>query len=131
MSHCTLNLRFHKLQTSVLLSGRSVSFRKYNKFFCKVFFSYIFSMFSNVVHELEPKKWVYEFLVTSGCLLSRKIWWAVLIGSFWPKNWSILQTRMNQRRVQVKMNFDYFQWQTQIFLRKIFATQKHKKTKTN
>ena len=23
---------------------------------------------------------------TSGCLTSRKIWWAVQIGSFWPKN---------------------------------------------
>ena len=25
------------------------------------------------------------FLVTSGCLLSRKVWWVVWIGSFWPK----------------------------------------------
>ena len=40
------------------------------------------------------KKWLfgsggwtkqYRFLVTSGCLLSRKVWWAVWIGSFWPK----------------------------------------------
>ena len=27
----------------------------------------------------------YRFLVTSGCPLSRKVWWAVWIGSFWPK----------------------------------------------
>ena len=48
-----------------------------------------------IVHELEPKKmdiWVrredktwYRFLVTSGCLLSRKVCWAVWIRSFWPK----------------------------------------------
>ena len=47
-----------------------------------------------IVHELEPKKmsiflrrvdkpW-YRFLVTSECLLSRKVWWVVWIGSFWP-----------------------------------------------
>ena len=48
-----------------------------------------------LLHELEPKKmgiwlrWVdktkYWFLVTSGCLLSRKVWWAVQISSFLPK----------------------------------------------
>ena len=27
-----------------------------------------------------------RFLVTSGCLLSRKVWWVVQIGSFWLKN---------------------------------------------
>ena len=27
----------------------------------------------------------YRYLVTSGCLLFRKVWWAVWIGSFWPK----------------------------------------------
>ena len=27
----------------------------------------------------------YGFLVTSGCLLFRKVWWVVQIGSFWPK----------------------------------------------
>ena len=27
---------------------------------------------------------LYKFLVTSGCLLSRKVLWAVRIGSFWP-----------------------------------------------
>ena len=40
---------------------------------------------SDVVHELEPKKWVYAFLVTSGCLHSRNVLWAIRIGSFWPK----------------------------------------------
>ena len=48
-----------------------------------------------LLHELEPKKigtWLqrvdkiqYRFLLTSGCLLSRKVWWALWIGSFWPK----------------------------------------------
>ena len=42
-----------------------------------------------------PKKWVfrsgwrtkqYRLLVTSGCLLPRKVWWVVWISSFWPKN---------------------------------------------
>ena len=28
----------------------------------------------------------YRLLVTSGCLLPRKVWWAVWIISFWPKN---------------------------------------------
>ena len=28
----------------------------------------------------------YRLLVTSGCLLPRKVWWAVWISSFWPKN---------------------------------------------
>ena len=36
---------------------------------------------------LAPAVWqhIYRFLVTSGCLFSRKVWWAVWIGSFWPK----------------------------------------------
>ena len=48
-----------------------------------------------LAHELEPKKmgvwlrWVdktqYRFLVTSGCLLSKKVWWAVQISSFLTK----------------------------------------------
>ena len=44
-----------------------------------------------MVHELEPKKWVFspggwtKFLVTSGSLLSWKVCWAAQIGSFWPK----------------------------------------------
>ena len=27
----------------------------------------------------------YRFLATSGCLFSRKLWWAIGVGSFWPK----------------------------------------------
>ena len=74
-----------------------------------------------IVHELETKKmgvWLervdktyYRFLVTSGCLLSRKVWWAVWIGSFWPKNWDILQTRLDQKGDHMKMNFEFFQIQ--------------------
>ena len=42
-----------------------------------------------------PRKWLfgsgwrtkqYRLLVTLGCLLPRKVWWAVWISSFWPKN---------------------------------------------
>ena len=84
MSYCTLNLPFYKLQTStnaVIINktdGCFYSEEGYTSeniiiFFCKVFFSYTFSTFSEVVHELEPKKLVYEFLVTSGCLLSKKV----------------------------------------------------------
>ena len=48
-----------------------------------------------IAHEMEAKNmgiWLrqvdktYRFLVTSGCLLSRNVWWAVQIGSFWLKN---------------------------------------------
>ena len=47
-----------------------------------------------IVHELDPKKWVFSgggwtkhnrFLVTLRCVVSRKVWWAVWMGSFWPK----------------------------------------------
>ena len=58
---------------------------------------------------LGDKIW-YGFLVTSGCLLLRKVWCAVRIGSF-IRNWGILQTRMEQSGDQMKMNFDYFQIQ--------------------
>ena len=54
-------------------------------------------------------KTYYGFLVSSGCLLSRKVWWVVRIGSFFPKLRYF--TRMDQRRDHVKVNFDYFQIQ--------------------
>ena len=47
-----------------------------------------------IVHELDPKKWVFSgggwtkhnrFLVTLRCVVSRKVWWAIWMGSFWPK----------------------------------------------
>ena len=45
-----------------------------------------------ILHELIPFFWLpskdktkNEFLITSGCLLFRKVWWAVRIGSFFPK----------------------------------------------
>ena len=84
MSHCTLNLRFHKLETStnaVIINetdecfypGEVYASANMISFFAKFFFSYTFSSFSDVVHELEPKKWVCEFLGTSGCPISRKV----------------------------------------------------------
>ena len=96
MSHCTLNLRFHKLQIStnaVIINktdscfypGEVYASGNIIKVFCKVFFSYTFSTISDAVHKPEPKKWVSGFLVTSGCLRSRKVLWAVRIGRFWPK----------------------------------------------
>ena len=53
------------------------------------------------------KTW-YEFLVTSGCLVSRKVWWVSEVVAF-SQNWGTLQTRMDQRGDHIKMNFDYFQ----------------------
>ena len=48
-----------------------------------------------IIHELVPEKWVfwlrrvkktwYRCLVTSGFLLSRKVWWTVRIVNFWAK----------------------------------------------
>ena len=45
-----------------------------------------------ILHELIPFFWLpskdktkNEFLITSGCLLFRKVWWAVRIGSFFSK----------------------------------------------
>ena len=85
MSYCTLNLRFHKLQTSTnaviinVTDGMGAFIRErfmlqeIQQFFFQSLFSYTFSSFSDFVHQLEPKKCVYEFLVTSGCLISRKV----------------------------------------------------------
>ena len=53
-------------------------------------------------------KTLYGFLESSGCILSRKVWWAVRSGSF-AQNWGILQTRMDQRVDHMKINFYYFQ----------------------
>ena len=63
MSHCTLNLRFHKLQTSTnaviksetdgcFYPGEVYASGNIINFFAKFFFSYTFSTFSDVVHEL-------------------------------------------------------------------------------
>ena len=51
------------------------------------------------------KTW-YSFLVTSGCLLSRKIWWAVQICRFWPKI-----EKFYKRGDHMEMYFEYFQIQ--------------------
>ena len=59
----------------------------------------------------------YGFLVTSRCLLFRKVWWTVRIVSFR----GLLQTRMERKGDHIKMNFDYFQiqkWMWQIVSRK-------------
>ena len=64
-----------------------------------------------VIWHQRVEKTYYGFLVTLGCLLSRKEWWAVRIGSFLAENWVILQTRMDQRGDHMKMNFEYFQFQ--------------------
>ena len=56
----------------------------------------------------------YGFLVASGCVLSRKVWWVVRIGSFWPKlRYFIGQNGPNWGEAggHIKMNFGYFQIQ--------------------
>ena len=77
-----------------------------------------------LVHELIPlylfslhsgdKTW-YGFLVNSGCLLSRKLWWAVLIGSFCPKLRYFTDQNEPKRDGHMKMDFDYFQIQKWTF----------------
>ena len=74
---------------------------------------------SIIAHELEPKKmgiWLRRvdktqrrFLVTSGCLLSRKVWWAVQIGSFWRKIEVFYRPEWTKKGGHMKMNFEYFQ----------------------
>ena len=54
----------------------------------------------------------YGFLLTSGCLVSRKVWWAVRMIVAFAQNWCFLQTRMDQRWAEhMKINLDYFQIQ--------------------
>ena len=74
----------------------------------------------NIVHELEPKKmdiWpqridknIIQVFSTSGCLLSRKVWWAVQISSFWRKI-EIFYRPEWTKVMNVKINFRYFQIQ--------------------
>ena len=52
----------------------------------------------------------YRFLVTSGCLLSRKVWWAVRISSFWQKIEVFYRPEWT-KVMNLKMNFKYFQIQ--------------------
>ena len=59
--------------------------------------------FQNMDPGLEP-----EFLATSGCLLSIKIWWLSKLVAF-AKICGILQTRIDQKGDHMKINFDYFQ----------------------
>ena len=125
-----------KLMGWVLLSGRDLCFRKCNKFFCKSFFSYTFSTFSDAVHELEPKKWVYEFLVTSDCLLSRKVLWAVRIGSFWSKIEAFYRPEWTKGGTTWKLILSIFSSvvneaieKNSIFFKKNFCNTKYKTSK--
>ena len=52
--------------------------------------------------------WIF---VTSGCLLSRIKYDGLSESVAFAQNWGILQTRMDQRRNHMKMNFDNFQRQ--------------------
>ena len=68
-----------------------------------------------LVHELITFFWLpsgdkilYRFSLTSGCLLSRKVWWAVRIGSICRKFYRPEWTKWGEH---MKMNFDYFQKQ--------------------
>ena len=76
-----------------------------------------FSSTSKKFHELEPKKmdiwlwWVhktkYRFLVTSGCLLCRKVWRAVRISSFWWKI-NVFYWPEWTEVINLKKNFKHF-----------------------
>ena len=50
-------------------------------------------------------------LVTSRCLISSKVWWAVQIGRFWPKIEVFYKPESTTWRDHMKMNFEYFQIQ--------------------
>ena len=65
------------------------------------------------------KKWVfgsggwtkqYRFLITSGCLLSRKVWWAVRSSNFWRKIEVFYRPEWT-KVMNLKMNFKHFQIQ--------------------
>ena len=79
-----------------------------------------FSSASNKVHELEPKTmgillqrvnniW-YRFLVTSGCQLSGKVWWAVQISRLWQKIEVFYRPEWT-KVINLKMNCKCFQIQ--------------------
>ena len=51
-----------------------------------------------------------RFLVTWGCLLSGKVWWAVQISSFWQKIEVFYRPEWT-KVMNLKMNFKYFQIQ--------------------
>ena len=85
-----------------------------------------------IVHELIPffaspqGEKQYRFLITSGCLLSRWVWWVVWIGSFCPKLryftsqngpkggphenefWLVSNTKMNVTNSRKSRNFTKF-----------------------
>ena len=48
---------------------------------------YLLQVVHELIHFLGSSRGAkqYGFLLTSGCLLSRKVLWTVQIGSFWPK----------------------------------------------
>ena len=54
------------------------------------------------------KQNIIRFLVTSGCLLSGKIWWAIQISSFWQR----IEVFYRPEWIEImnlKINFKYFQ----------------------
>ena len=52
----------------------------------------------------------YRFLVTSGCQLSGKVWWAVQISRLWQKIEVFYRPEWT-KVINLKMNYKYFQIQ--------------------
>ena len=52
--------------------------------------------------------------VTLGCLLSREVWWAVVVGSFWP-NIQVFYRPEWTKGVPMKMNFEYLKFRNECY----------------
>ena len=66
--------------------------------------------FHETFHGLKITNWWYRFSVTSECLLSRKVSWAVRIGSLCPKIEVFYRPEWTKEGT-MKMNFEHFQIQ--------------------
>ena len=67
-------------------------------------------------HELDPKEMGIWLRWEEVCLLSRKVWWAVWIGSFWPKievfyrpEWTNVGTTWKWILINFKFRNEYYQ----------------------
>ena len=67
-------------------------------------------------HELDPKEMGIWLRWEEVCLLSRKVWWVVWIGSFWPKievfyrpEWSNVGTTWKWILINFKFRNEYYQ----------------------
>ena len=72
-----------------------------------------------LVHELDTKNYAFQlhsgnkkhgFLVSSGFLFSRKVWWGFRLGTFYPK-FRYFEDQNVQNWGLYEINFDYIQIQ--------------------